>query len=163
MAFGSNATLQIMSSSYLNFQDIYMEEGQLDISVLSLEEANSSLLLIHIILYHTSTDHVHTWGWITSLGNLLCTHFHVLPKHFTIPKIFPFLSPLPTLWEHNVCHKIQCHGLRPISAGKFLWVGGDKEDRTIIWVRFVGACWKGILNWREDFKEELRIRFRIVE
>ena len=39
--------------------DINVEEGQLDISLLSSEEANSTLLLIHVVLYHTPIDHVH--------------------------------------------------------------------------------------------------------
>lgn len=40
--------------------DIDVEESQFDISLLSVKKTCTSLLFIHIILYHTSIDDVHT-------------------------------------------------------------------------------------------------------
>ena len=42
--------------------DIIVEEVQLDISFLSFEETYTSILLIHIVLYYTSIDHVYSRG-----------------------------------------------------------------------------------------------------
>lgn len=116
----------------MHIADINLEEGQLDIPFLPSKETHTSILLIHIVLHHTAIDNVHTGGRIAYLGDLLCTNFHVTFKHTPISEILPILGTLPSLREHNVSHKIQCHGLRIVSAWKRVRMGCDKEDRKII-------------------------------
>lgn len=92
-----SGALQIMPSCYLDFQDINVEEGQHDISLLSSAKTDTSFLLIHTILHHTSISNVHTRGRITSLGGLLCPGFHVFFKCPTFSEIFPILDTIPTV------------------------------------------------------------------
>lgn len=87
----------MMSSCVFTLADINMEKGQFDIPFLSPKKIDPSLLLIYIVLYHTSTNNVHTRSRITSMGNMLCPNSHVHTEHFTIPEIFPFLDALPTV------------------------------------------------------------------
>ena len=43
-----------------DFADISREKGKFDLPLLSSKEAYSTLLLIHTLLHHTSTNNVHT-------------------------------------------------------------------------------------------------------
>lgn len=71
------------------FVDFYMEEGEFGAAVFSPEEARPPVLLVHTILRDSTADHVHTRGTTSYMGHLLCTSYHVHPKHSSLPKILP--------------------------------------------------------------------------
>lgn len=100
--------------------DNSVEESQSDIPLLLVEEAHTSLLLIHIILHHPSIDHVHTRGRAPSLGDLLHSDFHVTTQHPPCAKVLPFPGPLPALREHHVGDQVQRDDLGVVSAWKCL-------------------------------------------
>lgn len=60
----------------LNFSaDFNLEETELNISVFLVEETNPSILFLHTILHNTSTNHVHTRGRASGMGDLLRPDF----------------------------------------------------------------------------------------
>lgn len=115
--------------SYIFCTDLCLEEGQPDIPILSSKEADITFLLIHTVLYYTSTNNVHTRSWVTPLGDLLYPYSHVHFEHPSIAKVFPFPNAIPSIREHNVRDKIQRHGVGAISVGQRLRMGSHQENR----------------------------------
>lgn len=124
----------------LIFADIRLEEGKFDLPLLSLKEADSTFLLIHTLLHHTSINNVHTRSRASFVDHLLRSYFHFASQHPPVTKIFPFLNPLPPFREHNVDNQVQCHDLWAVPARIGVRVGCDQENREIIRVRLASIC-----------------------
>lgn len=146
----------------LTLADISMEEGEYNLPLLPPTKTRASLLLIHSLLRHPPTNHVHTGSRASLLGYLLRPHFHVDPQHTTSTKIVPVSSPIPSLREHNVGHEIQRNDLGPIPARQRLRMGCDKENRQSIGVGPAELRREGIENSerRKDPTKAIRVRAR---
>lgn len=54
-----------------------MEESKLNPVIFSVEETDPSLLLLHLILHNSSSNHVCTRGRASFVGDLLCACVYV--------------------------------------------------------------------------------------
>jgi len=56
---------------------VCMEESKLNPAIFSVEETDPSLLLLHLILHNSSSNHVCTRGRASLVGDLLCACMYV--------------------------------------------------------------------------------------
>lgn len=100
-----------------------MEEGKFNTIVLSFEEVDTSFLFFHIILCHSSTNHVRSRGRVACVGHLLCAGFHVLLEYSAIPKIISLHCTIPPLREHHVSDQVQRNGVWVVQTWELLRMG----------------------------------------
>ncbi|ONM55122.1 putative xyloglucan glycosyltransferase 8 [Zea mays] len=112
--------------------DLLMEESKFNTIVLSFEEVDTSFLFFHIILCHSSINHVCSRGRVACVGHLLCADLHVLLEYSAIPKIISLHCTIPPLREHHVCYQIQRNGVRAVQTRELLRMGCHQEVWPII-------------------------------
>ncbi len=111
------------------------EESKHDIPFLPSEKTDSSILFIHTLLHNPASDNVCARGNAPSMGCLLHSCTYVLLECASSSPLIPIPHPLPSLWEHHVCDKVQCNDFGSLPAKQCARVGGHKENWACIWGR----------------------------